>query len=86
MGPETEATALEVTHELRHAGFVVDLGYRGNLSKRLKRANQAGAVAALIIGEDELAKGVVTLRDLDTGDQEEVIRTELVARLGPYRG
>ena len=44
----------------------------------------AGAIAALIIGEDERAKGVVTLRDLDSGDQEEVMRTGLVARLGPY--
>jgi histidyl-tRNA synthetase len=47
----------------------VDQGYRGNVGKRMKRADKLGAGRALILGESELAAGVVQLRDLATGEQ-----------------
>ena len=82
---EAEAEALELTHRLRREGFTVDLGYRGNLQRRMKRANKLGASAALILGEDERARGAATLRDLDTGEQVLVPLPELTGRLEPYR-
>ena len=54
---------------LRGQGFAVDLGYSGNLSRRMRRANRVNARAAVLIGDDELARDVVTLRDLDSGEQ-----------------
>lgn len=85
VGPAGEATALMLAAELRRAGFNIDLGYRGNMSKRMKRANQTKARVALMIGDDELAKGVVTLRDLDSGAQETVERGRLAERLAAFR-
>ncbi|MSO73533.1 MAG: histidine--tRNA ligase [Alphaproteobacteria bacterium] len=85
IGPAGETAALILAAELRRASFNVDLGYRGNLSKRMKRANQANARAAVMIGDDELAKGVVTLRDLDSGVQETIERDRLAARLDAFR-
>ena len=38
----------------------------------MQRANKINARAVLIIGDDELARGVAQLKDLDTGDQKEV--------------
>ncbi len=76
---------LELTHRLRRAGFTVDLGYRGNVSRRMKRANRLHARAALLLGDDERARGAVTLRDLDSGEQVEVPLAELEDRLAPYR-
>jgi histidyl-tRNA synthetase len=72
VGPETTDTALALAHRLRRAGHVVEHGYTGNLGKRMKRADKLRARAALILGGDELARGVVQFRDLDTGSQEEV--------------
>ncbi len=80
-----ESAALELTQKLRRAGFTVDLGYRGNLSRRMKRANRLGACAAIVLGEDERARGTVTLRDLDTGEQVEVPLAEIEDRLAGYR-
>ena len=80
-----EAETLELTHRLRRAGFTVDLGYRGNVSRRMKRANRMHARAALLLGDDERARGAVTLRDLDSGEQVEVPLAELEDRLAPYR-
>ena len=72
IGQACEETALTLTQALRRAGLSVELGYSGNLNKRMKRANRQNARAAVLIGEDELAKGVATVRDLDSGDQQEL--------------
>ena len=85
VGDEAADDALELTHRLRRHGFTVDLGYRGNLQRRMKRANKLGASAALILGEDERAQGAVTLRDLDTGEQVLIPLPELTDRLTAYR-
>jgi histidyl-tRNA synthetase len=80
LGPQAEAEALTITQALRNAGVAADLGYSGNLSRRMKRANRINARAAIILGDDELAKGVATLRDLDSGAQESVPLDSLLDR------
>ena len=81
IGDAAELEALKLTQRLRGAGHVVDLGYSGNAGKRMKRANKIEARVALVLGEDELARGAVTFRDLDAGSQEEVPLDGLDARL-----
>jgi histidyl-tRNA synthetase len=81
VGEAALPTAMKVTQQLRRAGFVVELGYSGNLKKRLQRANKMNARAALLFGDDELAAGSATLRDLDSGEQELVSLSSLAERL-----
>ncbi|MFQ5938995.1 MAG: histidine--tRNA ligase [Alphaproteobacteria bacterium] len=85
IGEAAEMAALKLAQSLRHDGFTVELGYRGNLGKRLKRANKLGACAAVLLGEDELARNAATVRDLDTGEQTEVALDSLTAHLARYR-
>ena len=80
-GADEEAAALEAMQLLRRAGIAAEMSYRGNTKKRMERANRIGARAAVIIGSDELAKGVVQLRDFVGGAQEEVTLDHLVERL-----
>jgi histidyl-tRNA synthetase len=72
LGEAAEALALGMAEKLRGSGLPVDLGYSGNMSRRMRRTNRINARAALLIGDDEVAKNVVTLRDLDSGEQVEV--------------
>jgi len=81
VGEAAQATALKVAQHLRHAGLVVELGYSGNLKKRLQRANKMNARAALLFGDEELAADSTTLRDLDSGEQELVPLNSLAERL-----
>ena len=81
VGEAAQPMALKVTQDLRHAGFVVELGYSGNLKKRMQRANKMNARAALLFGDEELAAESATLRDLDSGEQELVKITSLTERL-----
>ncbi|HTZ76853.1 MAG TPA: histidine--tRNA ligase [Stellaceae bacterium] len=85
VGEAGEKAALRLAHELRRAGFTVDLGFSGNVGRRMKRANKINARVAVLLGEDELQRNAATLRDLDGGTQSEVPLAELASRLAPFR-
>lgn len=85
LGAAGEARALTLAQSLRRAGFNVDLGYSGNLRRRLQRADKINARAAVILGDNELEREMAALRDLDTGEQTEVPLAALEDRLAPFR-
>ena len=81
VGDSAEATALNVLQTLRHAGIRAEMAYRGNLRRRMERANRIGARAAVILGDDDIARGVAQVKNLATGEQEAVALPEIAARL-----
>ena len=81
VGDDVQDAAMQLARDLRHSGFVVDLGYRGNVTRRMRRADRIGARVALFLGENELERGVITLRDLDSGRQQELARNALETAL-----
>jgi histidyl-tRNA synthetase len=81
VGDSTEAAALNVLQTLRHAGIRAEMAYRGNLRRRMERANRIGARAAVIIGEDDIARGVAQVKNFATGEQEAVALAEIADRL-----
>jgi histidyl-tRNA synthetase len=81
IGEAAETLMLKMSEELRDAGLVVELGYSGNVQRRMRRADRLGARAAVLMGDDEIAAGTATLRDLDSGAQSAVPLGELAARL-----
>ncbi len=81
LGEPAEAVGLDVLQALRHAGIRAEMAFRGNLKRRMERANRIGARAAVILGEAEIARGVAQVKNLDTGMQDEVPLPDLVARL-----
>ncbi|MEQ8349621.1 MAG: histidine--tRNA ligase [Sneathiellaceae bacterium] len=81
LGAEAERRTLALAHALRQAGLSVDEAFKGNLSRRLKRANKVGARFAVLLGEDEIAAGRATVRDLDSGAQAEIAFDDLSAHL-----
>jgi len=79
MGEAATLKAFEVAENLRQAGATVTADRSGNLKKRMNRANKADARFAVILGDNELEDGVVTLKDLDNGEQSQVALNELAA-------
>jgi histidyl-tRNA synthetase len=82
IGERAEAAAIALLQDLRRAGIRTEMAYRGNLRRRLERANRTGARTAVILGDDDLARGVAQVKDLATGEQEAVALAEIAARLG----
>ena len=81
LGDATESVALDILQKLRHAGVRAEIAYRGNLKRRMERANKIGARAAVIIGDDELANNVATVRDFSSGTQAQIALADLPAHL-----
>lgn len=81
VGPEAENQAMEIAYRLRRAGFKVEYAYSGNLKKRMIKANKAHASHAVIIGADELARGEVTLKNLDSGEQKNIAVDQLTKEI-----
>lgn len=72
MGEAAEKAATGLLADLRRAGIAADMGFRGNMKKRMQRANASGAAFAVIIGEDELARGEAAVKNLANGEQHMV--------------
>ena len=85
VGDDTLLPIMKIAHDLRQNGFIVDMAYSGNMGKRMKKANKINACAAVIMGSDEYEKGIVTVRDLDTGDQNEIAAAELNVFMQKYQ-
>lgn len=81
LGEAAEKEALILAETLRSQGLYIDLGYRGNLKNRMKKADKAKARLAIILGDEELSKKSVILKDLDSGTQEEVAIATLASTL-----
>ena len=82
LGDAARQPAHVLARDLRHAGLValVDYDVR-SLRAQMKRADRSGARRVLILGDDELARGEVTVKDMGSGEQATVARSEVVGRL-----
>ncbi|CDM89153.1 histidine--tRNA ligase [Xenorhabdus bovienii] len=58
----------------------------GNFKKQLGRADKHGAKVALILGEDEIRAGNITVKDLRNGEQETLSQQAIAARLSELLG
>lgn len=73
----------ELARSLRARGVsvVTDIDGKG-LKQQMKQADREGSDKALIVGDDEIARGTVTVKDLRQGTQREVARDVLLEELG----
>ena len=81
LGDTAEAAAIGIIATLRRAGIAADMAYRGNMKRRMAKANDSGARFAIILGEDELARGEAAVKDLGSGEQRNVALAELAGAL-----
>lgn len=82
LGEEPAREAFKLVTRLRAAGLGADLDLAGRSMKgQMKDAVRSGARFAVIIGENELADNVASVKELGSGEQERVPMDELERRL-----
>jgi histidyl-tRNA synthetase len=81
LGDRAEAAGQRLLADLRRRGIAADMAYRGNMKKRMSRANDTGAAYAVIIGDNEIDRGEVQLKELSTGEQTSVAFERVVEAL-----
>jgi len=73
VGERAANEAFSVLHELRREGVKAEMDFEGrSLKAQMRSADRKQARYAAILGEDELDRGMITLRQMDSGEQTEV--------------
>ncbi len=79
--PDSSLAVASIAGHLRRAGRSVEYAFRwSSLARQLKAASSVRARRAIIVKQDAVATGVVTVKDLDTGDEETVRLDSWVAQ------
>jgi histidyl-tRNA synthetase len=71
-----------LARDLRRAGISVEVAANAKLKRAMELANKLGARYALILGDDEIAAGQYSLKNMAAGDQHRVTRAELFEKIG----
>jgi histidyl-tRNA synthetase len=86
MGERARATAIRAAKDLRKAGFSVELPpIEQKFGKALGQADKLGARYALILGDNEVAEGLWTLKTLATGEQAKFTEADLLEHLKKHK-
>ncbi|MBU9816386.1 histidine--tRNA ligase [Rahnella sp. C60] len=88
-GTGTQSAAMQLAETLRDAmpELKVMTNYGGgNFKKQFARADKWGARVALVLGETEVANQQIVVKDLQSGTQETLAQSEIVARLASMLG
>lgn len=72
VGAEAEKFTPKLAAYMRAGGAAVDYSFKGNVKRRMQKADAAGAYFALIYGDEELSRRVLTAKNLSTGEQSEL--------------
>ncbi|MBR0308131.1 MAG: histidine--tRNA ligase [Mogibacterium sp.] len=82
IGDDARAYSAGLLHELRSAGIRAEMDTRErNLKGQMKYANKLGAEYTVVIGDDEVASGELTLKNMETSEQTKVRREDLADAL-----
>jgi histidyl-tRNA synthetase len=82
LGDQALEPAAQLARELRQQGIVVEMDYEpAKLKKSLSIANKLQARFAVIVGEGELTSGRYQVKDMDSGEQQEVAPESVAAYL-----
>ena len=81
--PESRDASLKIASDLRKAGVLVETSLEPSvkIGKQMEAADKKGRRFVLMMGGDELARGVVRVKDLATGDQTDVKPSDLSSHL-----
>lgn len=80
VGTPDESAVVQILQGLRGQGVRTEIGYKGSLRKRMERAGKQNASHVLFLGEDELAKGLFRVKNMETGAEQEVSRDTLLSK------
>jgi histidyl-tRNA synthetase len=71
--PQWLPHAVQMAQVLREEGFPVYVDYQGkNLKKQFKKADRVGAAFTLVLGEDEVKSGSVSIKDMASQEQRKI--------------
>ncbi|MFW5981462.1 MAG: His/Gly/Thr/Pro-type tRNA ligase C-terminal domain-containing protein, partial [bacterium] len=85
IGENAKKAAFKYIYQLRNNGFKTEIDYLDRSVKgQMKSADRMNASYTIILGQDELDSGVATIKNMKTGEQEEIALDKLVDKMKDY--
>ena len=82
LGDELAEPVGKLTRQLRNAGLLVEQGLaRQSIGSAMKYAGRKGVAKVLLLGSNEMEQGVITVKDLASGEQVQVAQDGLIGML-----
>ncbi len=81
LGDAAQTAAIAILSDIRRHHISADMAYKGNMKKRMQKANAKNAKSVIIMGDDELERGEVSLKNLSSGQQESIAIENIIAAL-----
>jgi histidyl-tRNA synthetase len=82
LGEKAKDRNIQLLHNLRESGICADTDYEAkSLKAAMRKADDLKARFVLIVGDNELEKSVVTVKDMSSGKQEEVAINNIISKL-----
>jgi histidyl-tRNA synthetase len=81
LGEQAMHQAGLLAREIRQSGYSVEVAPDGKLKRSMELANKLGARYTLIVGDNEIASGRYALKNMASGEQQQVARAEIAPRL-----
>lgn len=81
LGDAAQNAAIAMLADIRRNHITADMAYKGNMKKRMQKANAKNAKSVIIMGDDELERGEVSLKILSSGEQQAVALENIIAAL-----
>ena len=81
LGEAALSHAALLARDLRRLGIAVEIAPEGRLKRAMELANKLGARRVLILGDNEISAGLYALKDMASGEQQNLGREELIAKL-----
>ena len=82
LGDEARIAGIKLIMELRENGISVEFDPdKTSMNAQMKMANKTGAAFALILGEDELKKNKIILKNLGNGEQIDINISDIINNL-----
>ncbi len=81
LGDAAQTAAIGILADIRRHHISADMAYKGNMKKRMQKANAKNAKSVIIMGDDELERGEVSLKNLSSGQQDSIAIENIIAAL-----
>ena len=81
LGEAAQSAATAILADIRRNHITADMAYKGNMKKRMQKANAKNGKSVIIMGDDELERGEVSLKNLTSGEQESVALENIITAL-----
>jgi len=82
IGEKAKKAAFKYIYQLRNNGFRTEIDYLDrSVKSQMKAADRMNATYTIILGEDELNSGKATIKNMKTGEQQEVVLEKLIEKM-----